>query len=275
LDTEIVHHPDGTLSTTVFRKRTHTDRYLDFNSHHPLAHKLAVVNTLFSRAGTHCTFAPDRIKEEQHVTKALTWNGYPEWIIKQLNPGRMLPRQQQDPPSPPKAVATIPYIRNVSESIRRVLAPLEIRTCFKPHQTLRNTLVHVKDHTPQEARTGVVYWIPCSGCPGAYVGQTGRTLGNRLYERKYALTSGHTFKSAVAEHTVDTGHTIDWGGAQVVDSHPNLHQRCILEAWHIQKEPHTINKEKGQLHQIYHHLTQAQARSCTNHHPPPHVQPAM
>ncbi len=43
LDTEITHHHDGTLSTNVYRKSTHTDKYLDFDSHHPLAHSVEAV----------------------------------------------------------------------------------------------------------------------------------------------------------------------------------------------------------------------------------------
>ena len=34
LDLLIKHHLDGTLSTTVYRKKTHTDKQLDFQSHH-------------------------------------------------------------------------------------------------------------------------------------------------------------------------------------------------------------------------------------------------
>ena len=44
LDTLITHHPDGILFTTVYLK-SHTDKYLHFQSHHPLAHKVAVIRT--------------------------------------------------------------------------------------------------------------------------------------------------------------------------------------------------------------------------------------
>ena len=37
------------LWTTIYHKPTHTDRYLQFNSHHPLHHKLAVAKTLYHR----------------------------------------------------------------------------------------------------------------------------------------------------------------------------------------------------------------------------------
>ena len=146
LDTRITHHSDGSLSTTVFRKSTHTDKYLDFKSHHPLAHKVAVARTLFNRAEKICTDVPDTDKEKEHVAMALQNNGYPRGlVVKSWTPTSQPPQPEQDSPT---ATVTLPYIRHLSETIRRILTPLRIRTCFRPHCTLRQTLVRLKDQTP-------------------------------------------------------------------------------------------------------------------------------
>ncbi|XP_035692015.1 uncharacterized protein LOC118426621, partial [Branchiostoma floridae] len=43
LDTKTIIEKDGSLQFEVYRKPTHTDQYLAFDSHHPLEHKLAVI----------------------------------------------------------------------------------------------------------------------------------------------------------------------------------------------------------------------------------------
>ena len=46
LDVITERQTDGSLKTSVYRKKTHTDQYLNFESHQPLHQRLGVVRTL-------------------------------------------------------------------------------------------------------------------------------------------------------------------------------------------------------------------------------------
>ena len=155
---------DGSLTTTAFRKKTHSDRYLDFDSHHPLAHKVAVVRTLLTCADRICSNVPDRDVEKKQVTGALSNNGYPTGLVKRNWQPSSQPIATSTPePDTCKAMVVVPYIRHLSESIRRILSPLGICTCLRPHHTLRQALalVKLKDQVPVQQKAGVIYRIPC------------------------------------------------------------------------------------------------------------------
>ena len=47
LDTLLQSREDGSLDITIYRKPTHTDRYLDFHSHHPPQDKRGLFKCLF------------------------------------------------------------------------------------------------------------------------------------------------------------------------------------------------------------------------------------
>ena len=77
LDTLIHKQPDNSLSTSVYRKPTHTDLYLQWNSHHHLSAKYCVINTLRHRAKTVCSNHYLLEEEEEHLNRALGNCGYP------------------------------------------------------------------------------------------------------------------------------------------------------------------------------------------------------
>ena len=55
LDILITPDESGRLHTSVYRKATHTDQYLHWDSHHAITSKYSVVGTLFHRARTVCS----------------------------------------------------------------------------------------------------------------------------------------------------------------------------------------------------------------------------
>ena len=81
LDTLITPQIDGTLTTSVYRKPTITDLYLQWDSHHNLAFKCSVINTLTHRA--RALFSnPQLLKEEpQHLEEVLMKCKCPKWAI--------------------------------------------------------------------------------------------------------------------------------------------------------------------------------------------------
>ena len=55
LDVLVKMEDDEQFVTSVFRKPSHSDRYLHFSSHHPLCNKISVIETLKFRAFAHCS----------------------------------------------------------------------------------------------------------------------------------------------------------------------------------------------------------------------------
>ena len=81
LDTIVKPEVDGSLSITVYRKPTHTDQYLQWDSHHNLSAKFSVFNTLSHRAQTVCSNPELLKKEKEHLRKVLTKCKYPKWAL--------------------------------------------------------------------------------------------------------------------------------------------------------------------------------------------------
>ena len=84
LDILITPKEDGRLITSVYRKPTHTDLYLQWDSHHTIPSKYSVVGTLYHRAKTICSSPQLLQEEEQHLCQAIKRCKHPTWALNRV-----------------------------------------------------------------------------------------------------------------------------------------------------------------------------------------------
>ncbi len=141
--------------------------------------------------------------------------------------GRPMPTNTtMESPTPPK-ILHLPYVKGVSERIEKMCRPLGVRTVMKSTNTLRSSLVKVKQARPDRKTKGVVYEVPCKDCPCVYIGETGRTLEKRLSEHKTAVKK-HDTKNGIAVHSWANQHQVNWDAATVRQEERGYWKRRVL-----------------------------------------------
>ncbi|KAI8515779.1 hypothetical protein Bbelb_065920 [Branchiostoma belcheri] len=233
----------------VYRKPTHTDQYLAFDSHHPLEHKLAVIKTLFHRADNIVTSDQAKTDEQRHLRGALAKCGYQNWTFnKALKPSDQSKKTQKCKPltNKNKANITIPYVQGVSEKLRRIFQNFNIATNFKPHSTLRQRLVHPKDRPHKGTKANVIYRLKCEepNCNNTYIGETSRPLKVRYKE--HCRPSANGYSSAIFHHLQhNQGHSFKLESTDVLDRETRWWERGVKEAIYERMYNPTLNREGG------------------------------
>ena len=116
LDILITPDKGGRLDTTVYRKPTHMDQYLQWDSHRTISSKYGVVGTLHHRARTMCSNNQLLQQEEDHLSKALMNCNYPIWALNRMKIKMNHPAQKKKKKTSntqqnntPKPYITVPY----------------------------------------------------------------------------------------------------------------------------------------------------------------------
>ena len=253
LDTIVKPEADGGLSITVYRKPTHTDQYLQWDSHHHLSAKFSVIQTLSHRASTVCSDPELLQKEKEHLRKALTKCNYPKWALdkvekrlnkptRQVNDGGSNSAQTANQGVQSKGHIVIPYTQGLCESIKRICGRYGIQTHFKGGTTIKNLLVSPKDKDPMVNQSSAIYWYQCGdlGCDDEYIGETSRTFGERYKEHLKA-------PSAIHHHSTITGHTTNHNNFQIVGREGHNLARNIKESIYIRVNNPSLNNNIGKF----------------------------
>ena len=164
LDMLITPDKNGRLNTSVYRKETHTDQYLHWDSHHAITSKYSVVGTLFHRARTVCSTPGQLQKEEKHLYQSLRRCKYPDWAINRVKLKSQSIYQKKkkgssNQPGPsnirgPKPYIVVPYHQGLSESYKNICKKYGIDVHLKGGHTIKDHLMSPKDKEPLLKKVG-------------------------------------------------------------------------------------------------------------------------
>ena len=178
---DILLHPD--LSTSVYRKPTHTDSYTHNSTSSPQSTKDSLISSLTRRAYDICS--PQHLPHElEHIRTVLLDNGYPPSRIELVM--RRTKQSIDHPASAPiksdkqSAKVFIPYYPHVNKQISSILQRHSVSSACTSNKNLRDLLTSTKSRQPALHTSNVIYQIPCKDCSSTYCGQTSRPLHKRI-----------------------------------------------------------------------------------------------
>jgi hypothetical protein len=128
-----------------------------------------------------------------------------------------------------------------------------MKTVHVPIKKNRQLLRTAKDDLGMKIPS--VYRIPCE-CGKVYIGQTGRSVEARCKERMRHTRLDEPEKSAVAEHSINAGHKIEFDNVAVLDRASGYMDRLVDEAIQIRLNQNNFNRDNGfTLSRAWHPVT--------------------
>ena len=227
LDLNVSRGVRGNWETKVYRKLTHTDKYLAFDSHHPICHKKSVAKTLLRRADCLPSWFNSKAEERKCVSNVLKANGSTKTFLRSCQKP-VTTSNTPDEREPATGFAVIPCIQGVTEPIKRIL----------------------NSHNVKLLRNLFRLW----GIFLPFIGQTKRQFGTRLKEHHKSVFFCKE-NLALSEHTCLTNHAIGWDKSKIITTNRRYHQRLCLDAWHVNSTDAPLNcDDDGLLPDAYLHL---------------------
>jgi hypothetical protein len=234
------------LEMSVYYKKTHTGRYLDFASNHTRSTKAGVIKCLTNRAQNICH--GERLEEEKrNLTRTFMKNGYPRAFIEKAMVSKN--RSTVEKEKPLKTI-TLPYIPGISEKLGRICSAHKIRAVHSSKETLGKSLRKVKPIRPMESTKNIIYEIPCKECEGSYIGESLRQLGKRVEEHKKAVQTCDQ-NNGIAKHSWEKSHQMAWTDVKILDKEANWHKRKIKEALYMRLNKKAFSEPSANTSSIW------------------------
>ena len=160
--------------------------------------------------------------EHKHIKTALKACGYPNWVyVKSTKQSRNNTQTTQDEERNKPNNVVILYVAGLSEKFRGIFSKHDILVHFRPCNTVKQKLVHLKDKTPKHKLYNVVYAVQRSeDCTDLYIGETKQPLHKHMAQHRKTSSSGQD--STVHLHLKGKGHSFEEENVQLLDRDDHL-----------------------------------------------------
>ena len=259
-----IRRTDDSLITKVYRKDTHTYRYIHWRSNHTKKNLLGVLKGLINRAYRLCDLEDDLNEELDLLRDIFIANGYPvkrvEQTIKDYQPKcqgddnmDVYDRMVRDNKFSGRNAICVPYIPGLFEQFQYDLAQddADISLIPKKGKNLRGQLCKLQAKSDVEETSNVVYKIKCKTCNKVYIGETCQKYCDRRYQHQRCVINKDERNGIYIHLKENRRHKIDWDSVEFLDKEENYYSRIIKESLYInafdQDDDFTnlMNLEKG------------------------------
>ena len=148
--------------TKIYKKPTHTNRYLNFNSAHSMSQKQELVKCLLKRVQSQLNSnQAKKTLETSKIMEALKKNDYPKCFLKRtVNSLKGKTNSSLANNMEIKTRIVLSYVLRYFKALSKISRNVEILVCSQPHLTLKDILPKEKDSVKRSSRPGVIYRIP-------------------------------------------------------------------------------------------------------------------
>lgn len=253
-----INYTNNNFNSSIYRKPTFTGLGTNYHSYIFSKFKTNAISTLINRAYKLCTNYESIDTEISFLRKFFTNNGYPSKLFDSI-----VTNFFNNIFSPPIAstnvpkksfFVSLPFYGPPSEKTYKklftLLSPIYPQLSFKPILINKRTigsLFPLKDRTPAEMRSNVIYEYTCGVCSDTYVGSTGRRSVERFHEHlgiscRTARPLASPPFSRIRNHAFETGHDVSLQYFKIIDQVPHniLH---ITESLHILQRKPNLNDQ--------------------------------
>ncbi|XP_050524101.1 uncharacterized protein LOC126895864 [Daktulosphaira vitifoliae] len=247
----LVKRTEGELNFEIYRKNTHTFRYIPNTSNHTWQHKLSAFNSMVYRLINIPMNKIDYDKELVVIKEIAKFNGYNENIILKLVRKQKWKKERRaastlSSEGEQKVIRSpILFYPGISNGLTKIFKNFGITLVTSKSNNLRDLLGNPKDKVDEGGKSGI-YKIQCESCNKCYVGQTKRNIGVRFKEHLRNIKNQEVEKSPVAEHLLTHNHSIKT--IKLIKNVNNYKELNIREAIEMFKNKNNlINWDLGPL----------------------------